>query len=291
MPTREEYIDYALSLCGPYGAGAGHAENDTPFNLKFYGHRVSGSNWAWCRVYEWFVDDHFGIAVLNGGKTASCPASVEIGKKAGAKTWHKPKRGSKAYTPCNKILYDFNKTGESEHTGIFWKPRDSTTFWAVEGNTGNDQVAKRIRRYSDVLDVVETLGLDGTTTKGSDDVPDYVSLTTEKSMTVEPDKEFFVKFDKEISDKAKRHNDAGTEGIFVAGKNGSVYTCQVILNGPATWSLCEMQKENDGSWSQHDHNDTGEIDLADAGSHVWLKVTPHQHGDVTVVVKCAVWDR
>lgn len=293
MPTRSKYIDYALSLVGYYGAGAGGRENDVPFNTKYYGKHVSGSNWSWCRVFEWFVDDHFGLAALNGGKSAYVPANVH-GKDA--KVWHKPRHGSDAFKTGNKVNFDFNRTGEAEHTGFFWKPRDSKSFWTVEGNTGNDQVAKRIRYYADVLDVLETLGLDDSSsskppTKKGNDVPDYVSLTTEKGISVQPDKEFFVKFNKELSDKAGRHSDAGTEGICVGGKNGSVYTCQVEFNGPGTWALCEMAKDKDGNWQEQQRNTTGGIDLLNSDSHLWLKVTPHSAGEVTVTVKTAIWDR
>lgn len=285
MPSRTEYINYALSLCGYYGAGAGHAENDTPFNTKYYGHHVSGENWSWCRVYEWCVDEHFGMAEANGGKSAYVPANVH-----GGKAWHKPKHGSDAYETGNKVNFDFNRTGEAEHTGLYWKPRNSTSFWTVEGNTGNDQVAKRIRYFSDVLDVFETVGFD-VESKGSDDVPDYVSLTTKQSITVKPDETFYVEWDKVVSDKDNRFGSEGDNAIFVAGKNGSVYTTNVALTGPAVWELCEMYKDKSGAWKQHDHSVTGAIDLMDADNHLWLKVTPHAAGEVVVGVKCAVWDR
>lgn len=289
MPTRAEYINYALSLVGYYGAGAGHGENNTPFNTWYYGQTVSGENWSWCRVFECYVDNHFDMLSQNGGKSAYVPAMVH---GATAKVWHKPKRGSVAYKPGNKVCYDFNRTGEAEHTGFFWKTRDSSSFWAVEGNTGNDQVAKRIRFYSDVLDVIETVGFasESTPTKAGNDVPDYVSLTTKTSIPVQPDAEFFVQFDKENSDSAKRHVDSPSPGIFVAGKNGSVYSCAVEVNGPATWTLCEMRKE-DNEWKQHDHTTGNGPDLLDADSHLWLKVSPHAVGEVVVNVKCAVWDR
>lgn len=293
MPTRSEYVAYAKSFIGSYGAGAGHAENDVPFNTKYYGRRVSGSRYSWCRVFEWCIDDHFGIADLNGGKTASCPDSVRVGKNAGAKTWHKPKHGSPAYQAGNKVLYDFNDTDESEHTGIFVAGRDSRSFWAVEGNTGNDQVALRIRFYSDVLDVVETLGLgskNGDQQRGSVDMPDYISLTTKEPVAVTMGEDApFVLWDVERSDDAKRHVDRASQGIFVAGSKGTLYEAFVRMNGPATWELCEMQQK-DGEWIQKDSN-TGGPDLADPGSHLWLRLHPVGTGLVTVSVKCFAWDR
>lgn len=293
MPTRTQYINYVHSRIGHYGVG--RAENDVDQNRKYYGRRVSGPDYAWCLVEEWVCMDHFGIATRNGGKAAYVPNMPGIAHRVGAKVWSRPKRGSAAYQPGNRIGFDFNKTGEAEHTGTFWKVRDSSTFYSIDGNTGDDEVAERIRRYSDVLFVVETLGLDGPAMpgeKGKADVPDYVSLTTKTSITVKPDQQFFVQFDKEITDKAKRSADTKpTPGIFTAGKNGSVYACNVDFAGPAVWELCEMRKDSDGSWKQHDHNVSGNVDLMDADGHLWLRVTPHAAGEVTVTVKCAIWDR
>jgi len=289
MPTRTEYVSYAHSRVGHWGVN--RDENDVNQNRWFYGRPVSGDNYAWCLVEECYVMNHFGILALNGGKAAYVPNMPEIAKRVGAKVWNKPRRGSKAYEPGNRIGFDFNRSGEAEHTGTFWKGRDSSTFYSIDGNTGDDEVATRIRRYADVLFVVETLGLDGDTIEKSNDVPDYVSLTTEKSITVEPDKEQFVQFDKEISDKSKRSgDDKPTPGIFTAGKNGSVYTCNVDVSGPVLWELCEMRKV-DGKWEQQGKNTTGDVDLMDADGHLWLKITPHAHGEITVTVKCAIWDR
>lgn len=293
MPTRTEYINYVHSTIGPKGVG--RAENDVPDNEWYYRRRVSGSNFSWCLVKECHDMDHFGILTLNGGKAAYVPNMPAIAKKCGAKVWHKPERNSKAYQPGNRIGFDFNHSDrgnftDAEHTGTFWKERDASTFWSIDGNTGDDEVAARVRYYSDVLFVVETLGLDGDNAK-DDDVPDYVSLSTKEPVNLEVGKEVFVKWDVEVSDKAKRHNDAGTEGIFVAGKNGSVYLANVYeFTGPATWELCEMRKD-DGEWVQHDHSYTGGVDVMDAGNHLWLKLHPTGTGVCNVSVKCAIWDR
>lgn len=176
MTTRTEYVNYMHSFVGYYGAGAGHAENDTPFNRWFYGHTVSGENWAWCEVFECYVENHFDILKLNGGKSAYVPNMPDIAKKCGAKVWKKPRHGSAAFKPGNKVGYDFNRSGEAEHTGTFWKGIDSTKFYSIDANTGNDQVAVRTRYYSDVLFVVETLGLDGSTTPTPKPEPKEVDM-------------------------------------------------------------------------------------------------------------------
>lgn len=288
MPTRTEYIDYVHSTIGHKQRNG--RENDVADNEWYYGYEVWGLDYSWCLVKECRDMDHFGILALNGGKAAYVPNMPGIARRVGAMVWKKPKRGSKAYQPGNRIGFDFNKSGEAEHTGTYWKPRDNSTFWSIDGNTGNDEVAARVRYYSDVLFVVETLGLDGDTVK-DDDVPDYVSLSVKEPIAVEMGKETFVKWDLVVSNKSGRFGEPGDNAIFVAGKNGSVYTANVYdVSGPATWELCEMVKDGD-SWTQHDHSLSGGVDLADGGSHLWLKLHPTGTGDVKVSIKCAVWDR
>lgn len=292
MPTRTEYINYVHSTIGHKGVG--RAENDVPDNEWYYGHRVSGEKYSWCLVKECHDMDHFGILTKNGGKAAYVPNMPAIARRVNAQVWKKPKRGSKAYQPGNRIGFDFNHSDrgegtDAEHTGTFWKERDASTFWSIDGNTGDDEVAPRVRYYSDVLFVVETLGLDGDTVK-DDDVPDYVSLTTKEPVKLEVGKEVYVNFDVEVSDQAKRHTGEGP-GILVAGKNGSLYLVNIVeFTGPATWELCEMRKDGD-NWTQHDHSYTGGIDVLDAGNHLWLKLHPTGTGECKVSVKCAIWDR
>lgn len=295
MPTRGQYMDYLHSLIGYYGAGAGHAENDTPFNTWYYGRRVSGLDYAWCVVLQRYVMNHFGILGVNGGKEAYVPGMPAVGKHAGAKVWSRPGHGSDAYQPGNQIGFDFNRSGEAEHTGTYWKPRDSTTFYSIDGNTGNDQVAIRIRNYSDVLFVVELLGV-GTTpttppTAKDDDVPGYVSLGLSKPLPVTlKEGTKTVLFDVEASDKGNRHQDkTAAPGILIGGKNGTLYSCHVKVTGPATWSLVETNP--DDKWSVHDTNEDGGPDLCDPNMHLWLRVHPHGDGDVSVSVKTFYWDR
>jgi len=290
MPTRDQYMDYVLSTRGSKRR-RGH-ENDVAYNEWYYQQVVWGERYAWCLVKECHDMHHFGILELNGGKIAGCPQMPETARKCGAKVWSRPKRGSKAYTKGNRIGFDFNRTGEAEHTGTFWKERDNTSFWSVDGNTGQDQVLAKIRYYADVLFVVETLGLDGDTpTEEGNDVPDYVSLTTKKPVPVHVGEEVFVQFDREVSDQQKRSSDnKPTPGLFTAGKNGSVYIASVQVTGPATWELCEMKKDGE-DWVQADRF-SGGVDLMEAGNHLWLKLHPTGDGEVRIdLAKVAIWDR
>lgn len=295
-------MNHLYSRIGYYGAGAGHAENDVPANTWYYGHHVSGLNYAWCLADECYEMNHFNILAKNGGKAAYVPNMPSIARRVGAKVWSRPKRGSAAYEAANRVGFDFNHSGDAEHTGTFWKPRDSSTFWSIDGNTGNDQIAPRIRRYADVLFVVETLGFDNATkpptkppvtppSKGLDEVPGYVSLGVSKPFPVTlAEGATVVKFDQELDDKGNRHQDkAAAPGILVGAKNGTLYQCHVTVTGPATWTLVEANP--DDKYSIHDTNPDGGPDVCDPKMHLWLRVHPHGDGVVDASVKAFYWDR
>ncbi|MGH3381376.1 MAG: hypothetical protein ACRDP6_42255 [Actinoallomurus sp.] len=167
MPTRAEYVKYLRSLEGGYGPARGLRNNDNPYNTWYYGRRVSGDNYAWCAVTECYVENHFGILEINGGKVSYVPNMVSVARHAGAKVWHRPHsvpaQGTSWAQPGNKLCYDFNRTGEAEHTGTFVKRLSSTRFLASEGNTStsrySDALAPKERSVADVLDVIELLGV------------------------------------------------------------------------------------------------------------------------------------
>lgn len=176
MVTRAQYVAYMLSQRGHYGPPA-HRENDNKFNTWYYGRRVSGDAFAWCVVFACYAQDHFGILKANGGKFAYVP-NFKAHYSAVGSYRGKPKSVS-AMKPGDPVAYDFNKTGEPEHFGTFYRKLSATTFEAIEGNTGNDEVKVRRRSIRDVQWYAELQGVDGTaaTTSGAhDDMPTYVSV-------------------------------------------------------------------------------------------------------------------
>jgi hypothetical protein len=163
-----------LSQQGHYGPPA-HKENDNKYNTWYYGRRVSGDSYAWCVVFACFAMDHFGILKANGGKFAYVP-NFKAHFSAVGSYKGKPKSVS-VLKPGDPIAYDFNRTGEPEHFGTFYKKVSATTFKAIEGNTGNDEVAIRTRSIHDVEWYAELQGVSGDTTSGvHDDMPTYVSV-------------------------------------------------------------------------------------------------------------------
>jgi hypothetical protein len=284
MPTREQYITYVHGTIG-HKRRRGR-ENDVADNEWFYGHVVYGQDYSWCLVKECRDMDHFGILTLNGGKAAYVPNMPGIARRVGAKVWTRPKRGSAAYRPGNRIGFDFNKTNEAEHTGTFWKTRDSTSFWSIDGNTGTDEVAARIRYYSDVLFVIETLGLDGATDQG-EDMPEYVSLSRKAAQQFTAGKAEHMVFDVENSDKGKAHADGSFPGVLSGGKNGTLFTAEVNVTGPAgTYTLIEVdpKKKYATHKSSYAHIPIGTphtfVRVCDAGMHLYVQVMPEADGKV-----------
>lgn len=174
MPTRTEYVAFLKSLEGGYGPAKGLKNNDNKFNTWYYGHRVSGDAYAWCFVTECYVQNHFGILLLNGGKEAYCPNAKRRAQKVGAKVVTKPKSTS-GMKPGDPVYYDFNKSGEPEHTGTFVSKINSTEFYAIEGNTStsthSDALALKRRSVHDVLWHIELLGVDSPSTPAKSSVP------------------------------------------------------------------------------------------------------------------------
>jgi hypothetical protein len=296
--TRTDYVNWLKSKQGGYGPARGKRNNDNEFNTEFYGHEVGGDNYAWCVVLQWAAMHHFGIDEINGGRNASVPKMPEVAKKCGAKVWNRPKRTAKGpWEPGNRVGFDLNGNGSGDHTGTYIAPRDESSFWSFDGNTStarwSDAAVLKIRYYKDVLFVVELLGVGtktSTSTKGTDDVPGYVSLGLKKPMPVKMGQSVKVQFDLEASDKGNRHADRDpAPGILVGGKNGTFYVAQVDVQGPATWTLVETNPDDD--YSVHDHNETGGPDLCDPNMHLWLMVHPTGDGEVDARVKTLYWDR
>ena len=237
MPTRAEYVKYLRSLEGGYGPARGLRNNDNQFNTWYYGRRVSGDNYAWCAVTECYVENHFGILAINGGKVAYVPNMVSVARKAGAKVWHRPKsvpaQGTSWAQPGNKLCYDFNRTGEAEHTGTFVRRLSSTTFLASEGNTStsqhSDALAPKTRNVRDVLDVIELLGVDGSSQE--DDMPIRTSLSIDKAQDLKWGEFVTLNWGQENADPKKAHADGEYPGYVAPLSSWADFDASVRVEG------------------------------------------------------------
>jgi peptidoglycan hydrolase-like protein with peptidoglycan-binding domain len=144
-PTGDQLVSYAMTLRGtPRGKVR---ENVNDFTQAYYGDNTAAS---WCLIFIWYCLNHFGAAGLIGGKIAYVP---DLKKRVGSK-WYTSKNSIAKGDP---VTFDFNRSGEPEHVGIFvrWLDDAHTTFESVEGNTGDDVVATRTRYWSDVFGYVK----------------------------------------------------------------------------------------------------------------------------------------
>jgi hypothetical protein len=227
MPTRAEYVKFMKSLQGGYGPARGLQNNDNAFNTWYYGRRVAGNNYAWCFVGECYVQNHFGILLLNGGKEGYCPNAKTRAQRVGAKVVTHP-GSTRGMKPGDPVYFDFNRSGEPEHTGTFIEAIDSTRFKCFEFNTSTGQYSDaawlKERSIHDVLWHVELLGADGDSSQ-EDDVPKAVQLDISKPVPVkvtpmgaEDTVWNTVEFTRELKDAGKQHADGTFPSVLTGPK-------------------------------------------------------------------------
>ena len=118
--------------------------NKVKYNTEYYGRAVSGSGYAWCAVFVWWVFKEAGCPELyfGGKKSAFCPtiADYYILKK---QTVNKNK-GQMG----DIVLFDWNQNNSSDHIGIIESKNSDGSYVCIEGNTavGNDSNGGKVMR-------------------------------------------------------------------------------------------------------------------------------------------------
>lgn len=126
--TRAAVLAIAAWQVGVLESPAG--SNKVKYNTEYYGREVSGSAYAWCMAFVWWV---FREAGFNLFKTASCTAFVSQYK---AKSPGQIVRAN--YRPGDIVFFDFSgKRDKTEHVGIVESVRPDGTLITIEGNTGS----------------------------------------------------------------------------------------------------------------------------------------------------------
>lgn len=115
--------------------------NNVIYNTEYYGHPVSGSGYAWCVVFCWWLFKQCGLSYLffGGSKTASCTTLLNYAKSKGLTT-NNPAKGD---------LVIFEWENGQRHIGIIEKVT-SKTIYTIEGNC-SDCVKKMKRDYKNVI--------------------------------------------------------------------------------------------------------------------------------------------
>lgn len=106
--------------------------NKVLFNTAYYGREVSGSDYPWCMVFQWYIFRDAGASALffGGEKTASCGALMRYAKSTGR--WLPGN-----FKPGDLIIWDFEEDGnvDTDHVGIC-ESVDGNYITTIDGNTG-----------------------------------------------------------------------------------------------------------------------------------------------------------
>ena len=144
MATAENLLALARAELGTVEYPAN--SNRVKYNTAYYGREVSGSSYAWCAVFLWWLFREAGASELyyGGGKTAYCPTLL---------SFHRGQWVTD-YRPGDIIFFNFSGKSNARHVGIC-ESYDGTYITTIDGNTGTGDEANggavmrrnRHRRY------------------------------------------------------------------------------------------------------------------------------------------------
>lgn len=128
--TADKILNIAQGELGVKEEPAG--SNKVKYNTAYYGREVSGSSYAWCAAFVWWVFRQAGASGLyyGGEKTAYCPTLL---------AHHRGQKVSD-YRPGDVIFFNFSGKSSPAHVGIC-ESWDGTTITTIDGNTGTDNEA------------------------------------------------------------------------------------------------------------------------------------------------------
>lgn len=148
MATKKD-IEKVIATAEKY-IGTTSKNNDVLFNTAYYGHEVSGADYPWCVVFQWYIFHEAGLSkyFFNGAKVASCSA---------LRKYHEPK-GQVVYGDYQRgdlLLFDFSgKKSCTQHIGICLenngktaKSLDGNTSSTSEDNGGTVNIRERELKY------------------------------------------------------------------------------------------------------------------------------------------------
>lgn len=127
MATAEKVLNVARSQLGVKENPPN--SNNILYNTAYFGHVVSGKDYAWCMTFIWWVFKTAGASALfyGGGKTASCTAFMNWAKKTGR--WV-----TSDFKPGDIVTFNFDSDPAAEHCGIIERDFVSSIS-TIEGNT------------------------------------------------------------------------------------------------------------------------------------------------------------
>lgn len=130
MATAKD-IEIVIAVATKY-IGTTSKNNNVLFNTEYYGREVSGSDYAWCVTFQWYVFREAGLAkyFFNGAKVASCSALRKYHETVGQIVYGDYQRG-------DLLLFDFSgKKSRTQHIGLCLE-NNGKTVKSLDGNTSS----------------------------------------------------------------------------------------------------------------------------------------------------------
>lgn len=161
--------------------------NRVKYNTAYYGREVSGEDFPWCVVLQWWIFNEAGerMAFFGGGKTASCRTLLRWYREQGLTV------DKKDIQIGDILIQNFSgkkRNGEldTEHCGLVVnKGPLAGTWYCIEGNTSPGEegsqdnggcVALKLRSVKNVVDVCRPQY------KKEEPISDYVGRWSEKAI-------------------------------------------------------------------------------------------------------------
>lgn len=132
--TADKILDLARTQLGEKENPMG--SNRVKYNDEYYEMAVSGPEYPWCCVFQWWLFRHAGVGELffGGGRTASCTALWRDFQRRGREV------DKEHILPGDLVFFVFDggKSGGMNHVGICERvePGYVTT---IDGNTGSSE--------------------------------------------------------------------------------------------------------------------------------------------------------
>ena len=154
MAKASEIMKLAKSYVGTKESPA--YSNNVIFNTHYYGHEVSGGNYAWCVVYVWDTFRMAGASNLfcDGKKTAWVDTVRDWAKSKGLVVSKDQGRHG------DLALFDWNHNGSGDHIGFIDAKNANGSYQTCEGNTSVDnnsnggEVQIRTRYPSEIMMII-----------------------------------------------------------------------------------------------------------------------------------------
>lgn len=230
MAKASEIMKLAKSYVGTKESPA--YSNNVIFNTHYYGHEVSGGNYAWCVVFVWDTFRMAGASNLfcDGKKTAWVDTVRDWAKSKGLVVSKDQGRHG------DLALFDWNHNGSGDHIGFIDAKNADGSYETCEGNTSVDnnsnggEVQIRTRYPSEIMMIIR---------------PQYEA--EEISPTPTPTKEETVKMELRMLKRGMSGNDVRAAMLLMKDKGYYPYTI------PATDKLFGAKMEQGLKKMQAEH--------------------------------------